>query len=186
MNYGGPGSRPDEHHDTDPSPAPEGNGKGLRDSQRYPCAVHEAALVELRGVLGELRDLARGISRRIDDEIDNRTKRDADIEQAILELTASIGTSPDPIAGTVGTGLKGAVCVALNHTLRESARAKHPSMVDEEESEVTGILDRRTLVVERRMAQAKARKIEIGAWAGGAVVVIGAVAAAVVQVLRML
>jgi len=169
-------------HDTDPAPGPGGNGH----DNGLPCATHQAELVETRGVLKELRELTRAISRQLGDEIAARAARDAEIEKAILELIAAIGVSPDPIAGTQGSGLKGAVCVALNHSLRENARHVHPSLVNDEESEITSVMDRKTLVVERRLAMARARKIEIGAWTGGAVVVIGAVAAAVVEVIKML
>jgi hypothetical protein len=169
-------------HDTDPAPAPRGNGH----DSGPPCAVHAAELVELRvttratrDVLVELRDLARAQSARLEDHIARTERRDADVEQAILELTASIGTNPDPIAGRAGTGLRGAVSMMLNHTIRANARREYPSLVDAEESETTGVLDRETLIIERRVALARARRITITAWAGAIAVVLGAIATAV-------
>jgi len=184
----------DERRDTDRAPR-SGNGG----DKSYPCAAHQAALVELREALRssgammlEVRDMTRLMAQRLDDEIAGRKDRDDDLTQAILELTASIGTSPDPISGSPGTGLKGAVCVALNHTIRAEAKSKYPPSM-REESEITGMMDRASLVVAKRVAKhellearARARKIEIGAWTGGVVLVIGAVTAAVAQILSTL
>ena len=178
------------NHDTAPAPPPRAkrNCGGCHDEDP---PVVKLALLETREYLRELFDSTTAIRLRLDDEIKARVVRDASIEQAILELTASVGTSPDPIAGTAGTGLKGAVAKLLNHTIREGVRREHPSIVDDEESEITGVMDRSTLVIEKRKARrdflaakARARKIEIGAWASGAVLVIGAIAAAVAQLVQ--
>lgn len=153
-------------HDTDP--APSGNDGGNGRDTRYPCAIHAAQLVETRDVLVEVRDLAGSISTRLGDEIANRAKRDDDIEEAIVLLTAEVqtlttvvGTAPDVSTGATGTGMRGQVALAVNAALRAGARREMPSLVDADyESEVTGIQDRTTLLTRARAAEHAESKLK--------------------------
>jgi len=120
-----------------------------------------------------------------------RAKRDHEIEEAIVLLTADvgalvkkIGAAPDLSTGETGSGMCGQIAAAVNASIKGAARREMPSLIDAEESEVTGIMDRDALVARARIAEAHAAKIRIAAYAAGAVAVIVAIGGAVVAVLQ--
>lgn len=188
-----------EVHDTDPAPGGNGHGDG------YPCAVHAAELQEGRKVMAELRDAVKILSGRLDDEADSRAKRDNDVEEAIVNQIAAtaaltkqiqnlvtvIGEPPDPSTGTPGHGMRGQIAVGINSAIRAGIRKELPSLnADDPESEITGVMDRNTLVVTKRaaeydaaMARETVRTARIKAWGGVAIGIIGALAAAGVALL---
>jgi len=203
-------SNPADIHDTDPAPAPK-RGNGHDDG--LPCAVHAAELVALRDmvvtvaqeagvtreILKELRDLTKAQSTRLEDEIVAREKRDAETTGAILELVGVIGEPPDESTGKPGRGMRGQWVKAINTVLREGARREMPSILDDE-SDITSVMERPTLVVAKRKAErgqaeaeklaadtevkliearSKARRATIAAYAAAAAVVIGALAAGI-------
>lgn len=176
-----------------------GNGDG-QDSSPYPCTIHAAQLVENRQLLVETRDAIKALCRRIDDESATRVRWAGDIEFGLLEqtaaiknLTAIVGTPPDQSTGTPGSGMRAQLAAAVNHATRVGVRQFAPSIVDEEESEVTGTYDRETLIAVKRLAERKLltsedsrRKAMIAAYASGLVLVIGAIAAALTQIIPLL
>lgn len=182
-------------HDTDPAPAPGGNGH----DHGPPCAVHAAELVELRNAShraelrdaearlawGEIRDAVRALARALDDERAARAKRDAEVTQAILELTAVIGTPPDPTTGKPGTGMRGQWIAAINTVIKSEARREMPSLMDDE-SEVTGVLDREALVIAKRKAERDRRVMLVRAIVAGVLAIIGALVTAAVTLIPLL
>lgn len=182
-------------HDTDPAPAPDGNGH----DHGPPCAVHAAELVELRNAAHraelrdaearlawtEVRDAVRALASTVSDEIAARTKRDADVTQAILELTAVIGTPPDPSTGKPGTGMRGQWVAAINTVIASEARREMPSLTGDE-SEVTGILDRGALVVAKRRAERDRHVMLVRAIVAGIVAIIAALVTAAVTLIPLL
>ena len=182
-------------HDTDPAPAPGGNGH----DHGPPCAVHAAELVELRNAShraelrdaearlawGEIRDAVRALAGTVSDEIDARTKRDAEVTQAILELTAVIGSPPDPTTGKPGTGMRGQWIAAINTVIKSEARREMPSLMDDE-SEVTGVLDREALVFAKRKAERDRRVMLVRAIVAGVLAIISALVTAAVTLIPLL
>jgi len=182
-------------HDTDPAPAPGGNGH----DHGPPCAVHAAELIELRNAShraelrdaearlawGEIRDAVRALAGTVSDEIDARTKRDAEVKQAILELTAVIGSPPDPTTGKPGTGMRGQWVAAINTVIKSEARRDMPSLMDDE-SEVTGVLDREALVFAKRKAERDRRVMLVRAIVAGVLAIISALVTAAVTLIPML
>lgn len=191
-------------HDTDPAPARKGNGH----DEKYPCAAHEAGIVENRKIIGEVRNLAQAISKTLGDDIETRTQWQEDVGFALTEQTAAIttltkriddlaeviGTGPDVSIGSRGTGLRAQVAAAINAATRAGVRREMPSLADaDDESEITGVMDRPTLVVAKRAAQRNeaqaleaVRTAHIKAWGGVAVGVIGAIAAALAYLIPLL
>ena len=176
--------------DTDPTirKSPNGHDEGR------PCAVHAAELVILRDearsnhkelmevkenlhlhskVLEEVRDLTKNLSRAFSDEMERWRERDAEIEKAVLELIAVIGEPPDPTTGKPGTGMRGQWVKAINEVIKSEARREFPSITDDE-SEVTGIMDRSTLVVAKRKAEKDRQVMRTRAIIGGILAIIGA------------
>jgi hypothetical protein len=121
----------------------------------------------------------------VSDEIDARTKRDAEVTQAILELTAVIGSPPDPSTGKPGSGMRGQWVTAINTVLRSEARREMPSLTGDE-SEVTGILDRESLVLAKRKAERDRRVMLVRAVVAGVLAIIGALVTAAVTLIPML
>jgi hypothetical protein len=186
-------NRPDEAHDTDPSPAPDGNGKGVRDSQRFPCTIHAAQLVETREFLGEMRTALAAISGQLGDEIATRKKWAGEVEFALLEqanairqLTSVIGEPPDQTTGKAGTGMRGQWVSAINAVIKSSARREMPSITAEESDEVTGVMDRETLVIRARKAERDRHVMLVRAVVAGVLAIIGALVTAAVTLIPML
>jgi hypothetical protein len=155
--------------------------------------VHAAELAENRQTLREVRELAGGISRRLDDAIATWEGRDADVERAVLELVAVVGEAPDPSTGRLGSGMRGQIAAAINAAMRAGIRREMPSLLDEEESDITSTHDRATLIARARAAERwqsegeiALRRETIKAWAGLACGVIGALAAAAAVLIPLL
>lgn len=188
--------------DTDPTirKSPNGHDKGR------PCAVHAAELVTLRDearsnhkelmevkenlhlhskVLEEVRDLTKNLSRAFSDEMERWRERDAEIEKAVLELIAVIGEPPDPTTGKPGTGMRGQWVKAINEVIKSEARRDMPSLMDDE-SEVTGALDRESLVIAKRKAERDRRVMLVRAIVAGVLAIIGALVTAAVTLIPML
>ena len=179
----------DEAHDTDPAP----RGNGHHDSNPYPCTVHAAELVLLRDTLDEIRTAVKAISRQLGDEIDSRKKWAGEVEFALLEqangfraLTAVIGEPPDQTTGKPGTGMRGQWVSAINAVIKSSTRRELPSLAADETDEVTGVMDRETLVIRARKAERDRRIMLVRAVVAGVLAIIGALVTAAVTLIPML
>jgi phage shock protein A len=107
----------------------------IRDDEPFPCAD----LLEVRQVVVELRDSHRLLASRISDENTRREKWEEDAGYALVDhglkldrLATAIGTAPDPIAGTEGTGI-----TRLLHRLANAAARQSMASIDWDPGEVT-------------------------------------------------
>jgi hypothetical protein len=113
----------------------------------------------------------------------------AKIDSKFDRVIEAIGEPPDVVMDKPGTGLNGKVSMLLNKML-ESGMSRRQSL-DWEEGEITGMMDRTTLVARAKSAEMEAktgadseaelqRKYKlamVGVVIGGIVSIIGAVAA---------
>lgn len=185
-------------HDTDPAPAPKGNGH--HDSNPYPCTVHAAELVLLRDTLDEIRTAVKAISRQLGDEIESRKEWADNVgfaltEQATqLKMQASqlrsvvevLGEPPDQTTGRPGTGMRGQWVSAINAVIKSSTRRELPSLTADETEEVTGVMDRETLVIRARKAERDRHVMLVRAVVAGVLAIIGALVTAAVTLIPLL
>lgn len=101
----------------------------------------------------------QGLTQRFDAELEAQRIWRQDIGYAIFELQQDVGRvvsvlgePPDPTTGAPGSGMRGQWVAAINAVIKGEARRLHPAL-DDDEDEVTGVLDREALVIAKRKAE---------------------------------
>ncbi len=111
------------------------------------------------------------------------------MESKFDRVLSAIGEPPDPVMDKPGSGLNGKVSMLLNKVLESGM--SHRKSLDWEEGEITGMMDRTTLVARAKSAEEEARQgteseaelqrkyklAMVGVIIGGIVSILGAAAA---------